>query len=211
MPRDYKHRAQSRRHRQPSPVAWFVAGFLAGAAGTGLVWLKWGHGPGAPVSARAMPPAQPPQSGTDKAPQQRPTGAPPPRFEYYAVLPEMEVVIPPEELRPKKTPAPPPPPTLVPDLPGRPPDATVASTPGERSPAVYLLQLGSFRTTGDADRLKANLALLGIMARVEKVTIDDKGTYYRVRSGPYTKEQAYGLHNRLEQKRVESLILRSRG
>ena len=214
MPRDYKHRAQSRRQRQPSPVAWFVAGLLAGAAGVGLVWLKWSQGPAAPLATATATVAKPPPAGVPKAPPQRPPELPPPRFEYYSVLPEMEVVIPPEELRPKKTPPPPAaakPSSMMPELPGRPAEPAVAAAAGDGGEAIYLLQLGSFRTTADADRLKASLALLGITARVEKVTIDDKGTYYRVRSGPYTKDQAYGLHNRLQQNSVDSLIVRARG
>jgi cell division protein FtsN len=46
---------------------------------------------------------------------------------------------------------------------------------------------------------------------VEKVTIDDKGTYYRVRSGPYSRDQAYRLHNSLKGNSVDSLIVRARG
>ena len=41
MPRDYKHRAQNRKQRQRSPWAWFFAGLLVGALGSGLTWLKW--------------------------------------------------------------------------------------------------------------------------------------------------------------------------
>jgi cell division protein FtsN len=99
----------------------------------------------------------------------------------------------------------------VPELPGQDTaPARVAASPASGE-AVYLLQLGSFRSTSDADRLKASLALLGITARVEKVTIDDKGTYYRVRSGPYSRDQAYRLHNSLKGNSVDSLIVRARG
>ena len=206
MPRDYKHRAQSKRRRQPSPVAWFVAGLLVGVAGVGLAWLKWAPAPAVSRPASVTPPPAP---KAESAPPSRPSDAPPPRFEYYSVLPEMEVVIPPEVLRPQKPP--PPPPASVPELPGQDTaPARVAATPASGE-AVYLLQLGSFRNTGDADRLKASLALLGITARVEKVTIDDKGTYYRVRSGPYSRDQAYSLHNSLKGNSVDSLIVRARG
>lgn len=205
MPRDYKHRAHSKRRRQPSPVAWFVAGLLVGVATFGLAWLKWAP---APAVTRAATVTPPPATEAEPSPPPRPSDAPPPRFEYYSVLPEMEVVIPPEDLRPQKPPSPPPRPSPMPELPGQ---STPAAAPPAGGDAVYLLQLGSFRNTGDADRLKASLALLGITARVEKVTIDDKGTYYRVRSGPYSRDQAYGLHNRLKGNSVDSLIVRSRG
>ncbi len=216
MPRDYKHRAQSRKRRQSSPWAWFFVGILVGAVSVGLAWLKWDPTvSGRPAVARgpapvAVPPPPQPDAGKQ---EQRPSDLPPPRFEYYSVLPEMEVVIPPEDLRPKTPPPPPPPkPTAMPELPGadtRPVVATPKPTPGAK--AVYQLQLGSFRNSGDAERLKASLALIGITARIEKVTIDDKGTYFRVRSGPFDKEQAYGLHNRLKDNRVDSMIVRARG
>ena len=212
MPRDYKHRAQSRTRRQPSPWAWFFSGILVGATGVGLAWLKWGPGVTPvvvpPVTATvAEPVTEEPES------LKRPADVPPPRFEYYSVLPEMEVVIPPEDLSPKKAPPPPPPKvTAMPELPGR---ATEPVAPAPAAPAageaVYQLQLGSFRSAGDAEKLKASLALIGITARIEKVTIDDKGTYFRVRSGPYGKEQAYSLHKRLKSNRVDSMIVRARG
>src|SRR5262245_19444181 len=53
-----------------------------------------------------------------------------------------------------------------------------AATPGS-----YLLQAGSFSAAADADRMKANLALLGFESHVQRVTIDDD-VFNRVRIGP---------------------------
>jgi cell division protein FtsN len=50
--------------------------------------------------------------------------------------------------------------------------------------ARYLLQAGSFSASGDAEALKARIALLGLTARVEPAEINGK-TMYRVRMGPY--------------------------
>lgn len=48
----------------------------------------------------------------------------------------------------------------------------------------YLLQAGAFQASGQAEELKAKIALLGLGARVESAEI--KGaTVYRVRMGPY--------------------------
>lgn len=48
----------------------------------------------------------------------------------------------------------------------------------------YLLQAGAFQASGQAEELKARIALLGLGARVEAAEI--KGaTVYRVRMGPY--------------------------
>lgn len=48
----------------------------------------------------------------------------------------------------------------------------------------YLLQAGAFQASGQAEELKARIALLGLGARVESAQIAGK-TVYRVRMGPY--------------------------
>ena len=50
--------------------------------------------------------------------------------------------------------------------------------------ARYSLQAGAFGASGDAEALKAKIALLGLNARVESAQIGGK-TVYRVRMGPY--------------------------
>ena len=48
----------------------------------------------------------------------------------------------------------------------------------------YILQAGAFGASGDAEAVKARIALLGLSARVESAQIRGK-TVYRVRMGPY--------------------------
>ena len=50
---------------------------------------------------------------------------------------------------------------------------------------VYFLQAGAFTNEDDADKLKAKLAMLGMEASIQTVTIPDKGIWHRVRLGPY--------------------------
>ena len=50
--------------------------------------------------------------------------------------------------------------------------------------ARYILQAGAFGASGDAEAVKAKIALLGLNARVESAQIGGK-TVYRVRMGPY--------------------------
>ncbi|MBI5109360.1 MAG: SPOR domain-containing protein [Rhodocyclales bacterium] len=50
---------------------------------------------------------------------------------------------------------------------------------------VFFLQVGSFQKAADADNLKAKLALTGLYASVQEVSIPDKGTMHRVRVGPF--------------------------
>nr|WP_255699338.1 SPOR domain-containing protein [Luteimonas sp. Y-2-2-4F] len=62
--------------------------------------------------------------------------------------------------------------------------AATASAPAAADGARYLLQAGSFSASGDAEALKARIALLGLSARVESGNANGR-TVYRVRMGPY--------------------------
>jgi len=53
----------------------------------------------------------------------------------------------------------------------------------------YFLQAGSFRKNDDAENLKARLALLGVLASIQPIDLAEKGTWYRVRVGPFTKKE----------------------
>jgi len=50
---------------------------------------------------------------------------------------------------------------------------------------VYFLQEGSYTTADDAEKVKAKLALLGMVANIQQADIPEKGVRYRVRLGPY--------------------------
>jgi cell division protein FtsN len=67
------------------------------------------------------------------------------------------------------------------------PAATTAPSVASAQPADdarYILQAGAFGASGDAEAVKAKIALLGLSARVESAQISGK-TVYRVRMGPY--------------------------
>jgi cell division protein FtsN len=66
-------------------------------------------------------------------------------------------------------------------------DAKTADAPkvASASREQYFLQAGSFSSAGDADNQKAKLALMGFEAKVEATEVDGKGTFHRVRLGPY--------------------------
>lgn len=60
-----------------------------------------------------------------------------------------------------------------------------AATAAARDDAArYLLQAGAFQASGDAEAVKARIALLGLSARVESAQVKDR-TVFRVRMGPY--------------------------
>ena len=63
--------------------------------------------------------------------------------------------------------------------------ASVDASPKPKDDGTrYLLQAGAFQASGDAEAVKAKIAMLGLSARVESAQIADK-TVYRVRMGPY--------------------------
>lgn len=63
------------------------------------------------------------------------------------------------------------------------PAASTETAPADDG-ARYLLQAGAFEASGQAEELKARIAMLGVGARVESANIRGK-TVYRVRMGPY--------------------------
>jgi len=79
-----------------------------------------------------------------------------------------------------------------PPVPSTPAPSTPPATPAAATPAVaasgtearYILQAGAFGASGDAESVKARIALLGLTARVESAQVQGK-TVYRVRMGPY--------------------------
>lgn len=58
-----------------------------------------------------------------------------------------------------------------------------------KSTEKYFLQAGSFKKNDEAENLKARLALLGVLASVQPIDLADKGVWYRVRVGPFTKKE----------------------
>ncbi|MEF8833669.1 MAG: SPOR domain-containing protein [Halofilum sp. (in: g-proteobacteria)] len=103
-----------------------------------------------------------------------------PRFEFYSILPELEVVVP-DASDEGSAPA-------VEGAPGSPADSGEADTgtaPPPESDGRYYLQAGSFQKAEQADRMKARISLLGLDVEIQKVDINGE-QWHRVRAGPFT-------------------------
>jgi cell division protein FtsN len=206
MARDYKYQTRRRKKRAKlSPWVGVLSGLVIGLFVAFLVYIK--------MQAPSQPPAvfqeniQPPAEQTRPAaeapaPAPQPPAPSRPRFDFYTLLPEMEVVVPEEEIAPPPVPA------------SRPAASTPASTPASRPPGTapkqtYLLQVGSFRNGEQADRFRAELAILGLETSIQKVTIDNKDTYHRVRVGPFHDSVALNnARNLLNKQNIDSRVIK---
>jgi cell division protein FtsN len=163
-----RNRNSSRKESAPGWV-WMLFGLSMGLMVAIVAYLR---APGslstsepATASAAVRPASEPAaQRGTPRAtrPSTQPTAPAENRFEFYEILPQFEVVVPEDDA----------------------PRAAAAARPRPaETPGSFLLQVGSFSAAADADRLKANLALLGFESHVQRVRIEDD-IFNRVRIGP---------------------------
>lgn len=114
------------------------------------------------------------------------------RYDFFTVLPEMEVVVPEQELSREA------------DKPEPTPDTSVTDTDDR-----YILQVGSFRSAADAEQMKARLALLGSVATVQTVTVNGE-TWHRVRIGPFEgARKADEMRRMLSDNQIDTLVMKA--
>jgi Cell division protein len=193
--------------------AWAVGGIGVGALAMAVYFIAGGdHAPQlpSPVHTSAPPPAH----------AARPVPVPPrqhSRFSFYHLLPSEQVVIPEgdETSTAKPKPAPPPAPAKPAAQSATPPAATSPQTssspsasPQTASGGRYYVQVGAYRTPGEADRERARIALLGVESSVQRAEIPDHGTWFRVRVGPEpTQDAARSVLQRLHSNQVSAILV----
>lgn len=139
----------------------------------------------------------PAENGKQKSAPKQQSQAVEPTFDFYTLLPEMEVVVDTPKQVEKKT------------IVTSPPQTVSIEKPVTK--VSYILQVGSFKKADDADSFRARLALLGIESKVQKVTIDNKDTWHRVQLGPIVgRDKADKLQRQLKQNNIDSLLMRAR-
>lgn len=112
------------------------------------------------------------------------------KFDFYTLLPELEIVIPQEETQPPKP---------------KPTTKQQAAYKGG-----YLLQAGSFQQYNEADSLKARLALIGVEANIQSVEVN-KTKWHRVQIGPSNDRAALeGLRKRLKSSQIDTILLQAK-
>nr|PZN76017.1 MAG: hypothetical protein DIU56_15130 [Pseudomonadota bacterium] len=129
-------------------------------------------------------PRRPVQTAEAAAPE--PDADPAAQYDFYEMLPKFEVVVPEKEREVRR------------DVP-----ASRIERPG-----VYVLQAGSYRNLRDAERVRAQLALQGIDAKVQRVAVDND-VWHRVRIGPIGDlGELNRLRNQLQAAEVDVLVIR---
>lgn len=87
----------------------------------------------------------------------------------------------------------------------------VATPPASRpvaQPGSYVLQVASFRDAQDAEALKAQLALWGVRAEVQSVSVQGE-TWHRVRVGPITDlRKLNSVRSTLASHKLQPMVIR---
>jgi cell division protein FtsN len=102
-----------------------------------------------------------------------------PELDFYDLLPKQEV-----------------------ELPEGSQSAGEAGTKAPLPTGDIVLQAGSFKQATEAEKMQAQLALVGIAAKIQRASVDDE-TWYRVRIGPIaTVEELRGIQSKLREAEI---------
>jgi cell division protein FtsN len=138
--------------------------------------------------AAAKPPviAGLPQASGAQAPLATPEK---PKFDFYRILPGSEEPVTEREIRERLR--------------------AKGASQQEAAKDVYFIQAGSFQNPAEADNQKARLAILGFESSVEPANLPDKGTWYRVRMGPYAKlDEINKVRQALAQNGIDASLIK---
>ncbi|MCK4840682.1 MAG: SPOR domain-containing protein [Methylococcales bacterium] len=178
MARDYKNRtSKNRARKQAQKVAWWkwlLIVFLIALFVMFLVFLR-----------NSAPEPQKTQvqviKKIKKIVKQK---ANEPRFDFYTILPETEIVVPDYEISTRNR----------------------EEKFGKAKATKYLIQAGSFRDFSEADKLRARLALMGIESRVEKANVGNV-VWNRVKIGPYSRSSSVSaIKKRLRDNHIDVIV-----
>jgi cell division protein FtsN len=191
--RDYKRRAPAKKKAAVPGWVWLLAGLAVGLLVAFLVWLDKLPTPRPVARAAVEKPA--PAKDARSVKKETPAKAPDAQareerkglaYDFYTLLPEMEVPVPDNE----------------PAARGLPPTPV--------APGSYVVQVGAFRALKDADARKAELALLGIVSSIQVITIDSN-TLHRVRIGPLSDMNRLDqVRSTLKQHDIPFMLLREK-
>jgi cell division protein FtsN len=170
----------NKKQAKPTPGwVWMLGGLAIGLFVALIVYLVDGNDATIQSAKKAVDNAikSAPKNPVTQAPEEES------RFDFYTLLPELEIIIPESEIKEER------------------------ERMKAKDDVAYMIQVGSFRAYGEADSLKAQLALLGIEADIEPVS--SKGErWLRVRVGPFTsKRELNKVRNRLHTNNINTMLV----
>jgi cell division protein FtsN len=185
MAKEYKPRAAAKKKSGGGTLLGIFIGLILGLCiAVGVAWYM--NKTPIPFLTKAKPPektAAEPGKAVAKPDEKTTQQVEKPRFEFYKILPGAEEPVTDQQIK----------------------QAAKAGAPAEN----FLLQAGSFQNPADADNLKARLALLGVEAGVEPIDLPEKGTWYRVRVGPYARiDEINRVRQILAQNGIEASLVK---
>ncbi|MDD5037382.1 MAG: SPOR domain-containing protein [Methylococcaceae bacterium] len=138
-----------------------------------------------PEDGKGAKPTDPDKIGTVNPAEKLPE----PRFTFYKILPEKEVIIPESEIKTLKQ----------------------EESQGKKPAIQYLLQAGSFPNPQDADKLKTRLSAIKIKSRIESVKIENL-VWSRVKIGPFASlADADRVRTYLRSNQIDSVVQKAIG
>ena len=168
---------------------WMITGLFIGLFVAFLVHLKDNY-PGLSLPKSASTEKRTTRDTRDvrKNKNQPIPAAPRTQYDFYTILPEMEIAVPDVE------------------------EGSINNNTAFKHNSTFILQTGSFKKLSQADEMKASLALLGVQAKIQAVTINNNNvatTWHRVRLGPYDSfGEMNKIRSRLRRNKIEALLLK---
>jgi len=188
MARDYKHRANPRKKKQSTVarIAWWKWIAVIILIALFAFFLNFLSNVTPEIvqkqQTKSIPVAKAPKK--EKQPKHQDKTPKEPEFNFYTILSEEEIVVPEYEINTRSR----------------------EEKVGKLKETKYLMQVGSFRSVIEADKLKAHLALLGIESRIEKATVGD-AVWSRVRMGPFkSPSNVANLKKRLKENGIAAKV-----
>ena len=191
--RDYKRARRGQLALDFGRWREFGIGLGAGLVVAGVVWVADHRAPDAAPAERPVPrrsaaasgAAAAADAGGGDASASDPSALAEGSYDFYHMLPKFEVVVPEKEHGSRSAP----------------------TAPIDR-PGIYFLQAGSYKDPAVAERIRAQLAKLGIDATVQRVAVDTD-VWHRVRIGPIRDlAKLNRLRNQLQQSNLDPLVVR---
>jgi cell division protein FtsN len=197
MSRDYKSRKTSTTRKSSSSlIAGIFIGYTLGLVSAIGVWMYISQAP-SPFLTEEKPTTTQKTTQTETSSEKKIAEVDEkPKFDFYKILPGIEEPVVEQDLE-----------QAIQQQAAPTTESQTSNIPSEQ----YFLQAGAFRSTDEAENLKARLALLGVVATVQSAHLPEKGLWHRVRIGPFTNmDNVNQVRTSLQQNNIEVSFIKVR-